>query len=60
MSKHHEKLHKSIIVNSTNHQKLSLDERLAAFDPGKHSGEVLQVKSVGLEKISNQSSKTLD
>lgn len=41
----------NIIVKPTGHRKLTLDERLAAFDPEKHAGEVMSVNPVGLEKL---------
>jgi antitoxin MazE len=41
----------SIVVKSTGQRKLTLTERLAAFDPKKHSGEVMSDKTIGLEKL---------
>lgn len=41
----------SIVLKATGNRKLSLDERLAAFDPKKHGGEVMPSKLVGLEKL---------
>lgn len=41
----------SIIVKATGHQKLSLDERLAAFDPKKHGGEAMAIQPIGVEKL---------
>jgi antitoxin MazE len=41
----------SIVVKATGRQKLTLDERLAAFDPKKHGGEIMSVKPIGREKI---------
>lgn len=41
----------NILVRPTGQRKLSLDERLAAFDPQKHSGEVMASKPIGLEKF---------
>lgn len=41
----------NIIVKPTGERKLSLDERLAMFDPDKHSGEVMASKRIGLEKF---------
>jgi antitoxin MazE len=41
----------SIVVKPTGGQKLTLDEKLAAFDPKKHGGEVMASKNVGVEKF---------
>jgi antitoxin MazE len=41
----------SIIVKATGQRKLTLNERLAAFDPKIHGGEVMTVKPIGLEKL---------
>lgn len=41
----------NIVVKATGRRKLSLDERLAEFDPKKHSGEIMPVKPVGLEDV---------
>lgn len=41
----------SIVVKATGHRKLSLNERLAAFDPKKHGGEAMSVKPLGLEEF---------
>ena len=40
-----------IILKATGHRKLSLNERLAAFDPKKHGGEIMPSKPIDLEKI---------
>lgn len=41
----------NIIVKHTGKQKLSLDERLAAFDPNIHGGEIMASKPIGVEKF---------
>ena len=41
----------NIVVKATGARKLTLDERLAAFDIKKHGGEAMSVKPVGLEKL---------
>ena len=41
----------SIVVKATGHRKLTLNERLANFDPKIHRGEAMSVKPVGLEKL---------
>lgn len=41
----------SIIVKATGYRKLTLNERLASFDPKIHGGEVMLAKPVGLEKL---------
>lgn len=41
----------NIIVKPTGKQKLSLDERLAAFDPKIHGGEVMASTLTGEEKF---------
>ena len=41
----------SIIVKPMGGQKLTLDERLKAFDPKKHGGEVMAVTPTDLEKL---------
>lgn len=40
-----------IVVRATGEQRLSLDERLASFDPKKHGGEIMVSKPVGAEKF---------
>ncbi len=40
-----------IVVRATGERKLTLDERLALFDPQKHGGEVMASKPVGLEEF---------
>ena len=41
----------SIIVKTTGQKKLTLAQRLASFDPEKHSGEAMATKLIGVEKI---------
>lgn len=41
----------NILVKPTGQQKPTLDERLASFDPKKHSGEIMAVEQTGLEKF---------
>jgi antitoxin MazE len=41
----------SIVVKAIGQRKLTLNERLATFDPKKHSGEVMSAKPIGLEKL---------
>lgn len=41
----------NIIVKPTGKRKLTLDERLALFDPKIQEGEVMAAKLVGLEKL---------
>lgn len=41
----------NVIVKPTGQQKLSLDERLASFDPKKHGGEVMAAVQIGQEKL---------
>jgi antitoxin MazE len=41
----------SIVVKATGHRKLSLEERLASFDPKIHGGEAMQGVPIGLEKL---------
>lgn len=41
----------SIVVKAMVHRKLTLDERLAAFDPNAHSDEAMSVKPIGLEEL---------
>jgi antitoxin MazE len=40
-----------IVVRPTGERKLTLEERLAIFDPKKHSGEVMASGRIGLEKF---------
>jgi antitoxin MazE len=40
-----------IAVKPSGERKLSLEERLALFDPSKHSGEVMDTECIGLEKV---------
>ena len=40
-----------IFVKPIGERKLPLDERLDAFDPKKHGGEVMSSKHVGLEEF---------
>ncbi len=40
-----------ITVRSTGDRKLTLEEKLAIFDPKKHSEEIMPSKRVGLEKF---------
>lgn len=42
----------SILVSSIGERKLTLEERLALFDPQKHGGEVMVSKCIGEEKFS--------
>ncbi len=44
----------NIIVKPTGKHKLSLNERLAAFDPNIHGGEVMASKNIGVEKLSDK------
>lgn len=41
----------SILVKAIGQRKLTLNERLAAFDPEKHGGEAMSVEPIGLEKF---------
>ncbi len=41
----------NIIVKATGHRKLTLNERLASFDPETHGGEFMPAKPIGLEKL---------
>ncbi len=41
----------NLTVKATGQRKLTLDERLAHFDPKKHGGEAMPGKLVGLEKF---------
>ncbi len=41
----------NILIKPTGPQKPSLDERLASFDPKKHSGEMMAVEQIGREKF---------
>lgn len=41
----------NIVVKASDRQKLTLNERLAAFDPKQHGGEIMAVKPIGLEKF---------
>jgi antitoxin MazE len=41
----------SIVIKATGRRKLTLNERLASFDPEIHGGEVMQANLIGLEKI---------
>lgn len=41
----------SIVVKATGQRKLTLNERLASFDPKIHGGEAMPVKPIGLEKL---------
>jgi antitoxin MazE len=41
----------NILVKPTGQRKLTLDERLASFDPAKHGGETMAVIPIGLEKF---------
>jgi hypothetical protein len=38
-----------VILTSFSKQKLTLEERLALFDPRKHGGEVMSSQMIGLE-----------
>jgi antitoxin MazE len=49
----------SLVVKVIGQRKLTLDERLAAFDLQKHGGEVMSVKPVGLEKLFDVKKKQL-
>jgi antitoxin MazE len=40
-----------VAVKPVGERKLTLDERLALFDPQKHGGEVMASENVGLEKF---------
>ncbi|OGT38895.1 MAG: PbsX family transcriptional regulator [Gammaproteobacteria bacterium RIFCSPHIGHO2_12_FULL_38_14] len=41
----------SIVVKATGRRKLTLNERLASFDPKIHGGEAMPDKPIGLEKL---------
>ncbi len=41
----------NIVLRPTGERKLTLNERLELFDPKKHSGEVMAVEPIGLEKF---------
>jgi antitoxin MazE len=41
----------NILVKPTGQRKLTLNERLASFDPKQHGGEIMAVKRVGAEKF---------
>jgi len=41
----------NIVIKALGHRKLTLDEKLAAFDPEKHGGEIMSGKLIGLEKF---------
>ena len=41
----------TLVVKPTGVAKLSLDKRLASFDPERHSAEVMATKRIGLEKF---------
>lgn len=40
-----------IVVRAMGEKKLTLDERLAIFDPKKHGGEVMASEAIGVEKF---------
>jgi antitoxin MazE len=44
-------LEDSILVRPTGKRKMTLDERLASFDPKQHCGEVMASGLIGLEKF---------
>jgi antitoxin MazE len=41
----------TIVVKATGQRKLTLNERLASFDPDIHGGEAMPTKPVGEEKL---------
>lgn len=41
----------SVVVRATGEPKLTLEERLDAFDPKKHGGEVMASGRIGVEKF---------
>lgn len=41
----------SVLVTPTGKRKMTLDERLALFDPKKHGGEEMQTQLIGAEKF---------
>jgi len=41
----------NVIVKATGRRKLTLSERLAAFNPEIHCGEAMPAKPVGLEEL---------
>jgi antitoxin MazE len=41
---------RTIVIRPEENAELSLDQRLARFDPARHGGEVMQSKSVGAEQ----------
>ncbi len=41
----------NVVVRPTGEKKMTLDERLAHFNPQKHGGEAMATKPVGLEKF---------
>jgi antitoxin MazE len=43
--------HGSLLVKATGQRKLTLDERLTAFDREKHGGEIMADKPIGVEKL---------
>lgn len=40
-----------VFVKATGEQKLTLKDRLAAFDPKIHGGEIMASERIGLEKF---------
>ncbi|MCW5588484.1 MAG: AbrB/MazE/SpoVT family DNA-binding domain-containing protein [Legionellales bacterium] len=40
-----------LVLREVGEPKLTLQERLARFDPKKHGGEVMAESSIGLEKL---------
>ncbi len=41
----------TVLIKATGRRKLTLNERLAAFDLEKHGGETMVVQPIGLEKF---------
>ncbi len=41
----------AVLVSSAGERKLSLKQKLALFDPGRHGGEVLAARPVGREAL---------
>jgi antitoxin MazE len=41
----------NIVVKPMGQRKLTLDERLQAFDPSRHSGEAMATTLIGAEKF---------
>jgi antitoxin MazE len=41
---------KAIVIRPVEDSELTLDQRLARFDPARHGGEVMPVRAVGAER----------